>query len=155
MLNYGAAVRLSMSSMILELPRQCAYKKHMARELQHPDRDQIDLSAVLEALSEPIRRDMVVRLLREGEQPCQAMGDAAPKSNLSYHYARLREAGVTRARIVGPYRMTSVRVEDLAARFPGLLDAIVTAAESGARTREKADASSLLPLREKVARSAG
>ena len=125
----------------------------MTRELQHPDRDQIDLSAVLEALSEPTRRDMVLHLLREGEQPCQAMGNAAPKSNLSYHYARLREAGVTRTRIVGPYRMTSVRVEDLAARFPGLLDAIVTAAESAARSRTGADAR--LPSREREVHSPG
>jgi DNA-binding transcriptional ArsR family regulator len=100
----------------------------MAKELYHPDRDQIDLSAVLDALSEPTRRDIVVRLLEVGEAPCQAFDDYAPKTNLSYHYARLREAGVTRTRIDGPYRMISVRVDDLAARFPGLLDAIVAAA---------------------------
>ena len=101
----------------------------MAKELHHPDRDQIDLSAVLEALSEPIRRDIVLRLLEQGEAPCQVF-DYAPKTNLSYHYARLREAGVTRTRIVGPYRMLSVRTEDLNARFPGLLDAIVAAAKA-------------------------
>ena len=100
----------------------------MARELHHPDRDQIDLSAVLEALSEPVRRDIVLRLLVEGEAPCQIFDNFAPKTNLSYHYARLREAGVTRTRISGPYRMISVRTEDLAARFPGLLEAIVVAA---------------------------
>jgi DNA-binding transcriptional ArsR family regulator len=102
----------------------------MAKELHHPDRDQIDLSAVLEALSEPTRRDIVLRLLDEGEAPCHAASDRAPKTNLSYHYARLREAGVTRARIVGPYRMISVRVDDLNARFPGLLDAIAAAARA-------------------------
>jgi DNA-binding transcriptional ArsR family regulator len=102
----------------------------MAKELHHPDRDQIDLSAVLEALSEPTRRDIVLRLLSEGESSCQAFEGFAPKTNLSYHYARLREAGVTRTRIVGPYRMISVRVDDLAARFPGLLDAIVAAARA-------------------------
>ena len=129
--------------------------KAMAKELHHPDRDQIDLSAVLEALSEPTRRDIVLRLLSDGEQPCQALGDTALKSNLSYHCARLREAGVTRARVIGPYRMTSVRVDDLAARFPGLLDAIVAAAKA-AQSRDGAeDMDSLLPLREKVARSAG
>lgn len=102
----------------------------MAKELHHPKRDQIDLSAVLEALSEPTRRDVVLRLLEAGEAPCQAFDGFAPKTNMSYHYARLREAGVTRTRIVGPYRMISVRVDDLAARFPGLLDAIVAAARA-------------------------
>ena len=99
----------------------------MPKELYHPAREQIDLSAVLEALSEPIRREIVLLLLEQGEQPCQAFDDYAPKTNLSYHYARLREAGVTRTRVDGPYRRISVRVEDLAARFPGLLDAIVAA----------------------------
>ena len=106
----------------------------MAKELHHPDRDQIDLSAVLEALSEPTRRDIVLRLLSDGELPCQASGDFAPKTNLSYHFARLREAGITRTRVLGPYRMISVRVDDLNARFPGLLDAIVTAARAAARS---------------------
>jgi DNA-binding transcriptional ArsR family regulator len=102
----------------------------MTKGLHHPSRDQLDLSAVLEALSEPTRRDIVLRLLTDGEAPCEALGDLGPKTNLSYHYARLREAGVTRTRAVGPYRMISVRVDDLAARFPGLLDAIVAAARA-------------------------
>jgi DNA-binding transcriptional ArsR family regulator len=101
--------------------------REMAKELHHPDRDQIDLSAVLEALSEPIRREIVARLLAQGEAACQVFDNYAPKTNLSYHYARLREAGVTRTRIAGPYRILSVRSEDLEARFPGLLEAIVTA----------------------------
>jgi DNA-binding transcriptional ArsR family regulator len=100
----------------------------MARELRHPDRDQIDLSAVLEALSEPIRREIVLQLASEGEAACMAFDDCAPKSNLSYHFARLREAGITRARIDGPYRKISLRTEDLAARFPGLLETIIAAA---------------------------
>ncbi len=111
----------------------------MAKELHHPDRDQIDLSAVLEALSEPTRRDIVRRLLNDGESPCQASSDFAPKTNLSYHLARLREAGITRTRVLGPYRMISVRVDDLNARFPGLLVAIVAAARAAARSKETAE----------------
>jgi DNA-binding transcriptional ArsR family regulator len=116
----------------------------MAKGLHHPSRDQIDLSAVLEALSEPTRRDIVLHLLAEGEAPCQALGDFGPKTNLSYHYARLREAGVTRTRPVGPYRMISVRVDDLAARFPGLLDAIVAAARAAKPDAAAAEASGAL-----------
>ena len=104
----------------------------MARELHHPERDQIELSAVLEAPSEPIRREIVAQLLGQGESPCQAFDDKAPKSNVSYHLARLREAGVTRTRLVGPYRMISVRVDDLAVRFPGLLDSIMAASRARA-----------------------
>jgi len=113
----------------------------MAKELHHPEREQIDLSAVLEALSEPIRREIVLRLLEQGEAACQVFDNYAPKTNLSYHYARLREAGVTRTRVVGPYRMLSVRKEDLAARFPGLLEAIVAAARAEAANDNPALAS--------------
>ena len=74
----------------------------MAKEIHHPDRDQIDLSAVLEALSEPTRREIVLRLLEQGEAACQAFDGYAPKTNLSYHYARLREAGVTPPASSGP-----------------------------------------------------
>jgi DNA-binding transcriptional ArsR family regulator len=122
-----------MSSINLELIRALRYGLHMAKELHHPARDQIDLSAVLEALSEPTRRDIVLRLIEEGEAACSALGDCGPKTNLSYHFARLREAGVTRVRLDGPYRKISLRTEDLAARFPGLLDAIVAAARAGER----------------------
>ena len=102
----------------------------MAKEIHHPDRAQIDLSAVLEALSEPTRRDIVLRLVEEGEAACMAFDECGPKTNLSYHFARLREAGVTRVRLEGPYRKISLRTEDLAARFPGLLEAIVAAARA-------------------------
>ena len=121
----------------------------MAKEQHHPDRDQIELSAVLEALSEPIRRDIVLRLIDEGEAICSTFSDCAPKSNLTYHFARLREAGVTRARPEGPYRLISVRTEDLAARFPGLLEAIVAASRS---PRPQPVAESRLVGRERSAR---
>jgi DNA-binding transcriptional ArsR family regulator len=92
---------------------------------------------VLEALSEPTRRDIVLGLLNDGESPCHASCDFAPKTNLSHYFARLREAGITRTRVLGPYRMISVRVDDLNARFPGLLDAIVAAARATAKYLEK------------------
>lgn len=100
----------------------------MARELFHPETEQIDLSAVLDALSDPIRRDIVAHLLATGEDSCGAMNPFSSKTNLTYHLARLREAGVTRTRIDGARRMVSVRAADLEQRFPGLLPAIVAAA---------------------------
>jgi len=106
----------------------------MPKEPHHPDRAQINLSAVLEALSEPTRRDIVLRLAEEGEAACMAFDECGPKTNLSYHFARLREAGVTRVRLDGPYRMISLRKDDLAARFPGLLEAILAAARASAES---------------------
>ena len=117
-----------MSSISLEVMCDPRYEPRMARELRHPERDQINLSAVLEALSEPIRRGIVLQLVEEGEAACMAFDDCAPKTNLSYHFARLREAGITRVRIDGPYRKISLRTDDLEARFPGLLETIIAAA---------------------------
>jgi hypothetical protein len=45
---------------------------------------------------------------------------------------RVREAGVIRQRQEATLRMTSLRREDLDARFPGLLDRILEAAEEEA-----------------------
>lgn len=49
---------------------------------------------------------------------------------MTYHAARLREAGVTRVRIDGPRRMISLRNDDLEARFPGLIAAIVAGSKT-------------------------
>ena len=110
----------------------------MAKELFHPEVDQIDLSAVLDALSDPTRREIIAYLTRVGEDSCGAMAPFSSKTNLTYHLARLREAGVTRARIDGARRLISVRAADLDARFPGLLAAILAAIPAAERLPEEA-----------------
>lgn len=112
----------------------------MSKGIFHPDRDQIDLSAVLEALSEPTRRQMVLDLTEEGEATCGCVGRYGSKTSTTYHIAKLREAGVTRTRIEGSFRYISLREEDLEARFPGLLVTIVAAA------RKERDSEALSPL---------
>jgi DNA-binding transcriptional ArsR family regulator len=101
----------------------------MARKLHHPQLDQIDLSSVLGALSDPIRRSIVRRLADGREMHCGAFHDEGEKSNLCYHFAKLREAGVTRTRIEGPYRLISLRLGELETRYPGLLSSVIAAAE--------------------------
>ncbi|MFE0753816.1 ArsR/SmtB family transcription factor [Inquilinus sp. NPDC058860] len=92
----------------------------------HPDRDQLDLVIIFAALSDPTRLGIVATLSEVGEVSCSSFGDAATKTALSYHYAKLREAGVTRTRIVGTQRLISLRRDDLDEKFPGLLDSVVT-----------------------------
>lgn len=101
----------------------------MARRLYHPQIDQIDLTMVLGALSDPIRRSIVRRLAYDKELHCGAFEDEGGKSNLCYHFAKLREAGVTRTRIEGPFRYISLRADELEERYPGLLSAVIAAAE--------------------------
>ena len=50
------------------------------------------------------------------------------KTNLSYHLAKLREAGITRTEVVGTSRLITLRRADLDSRFPGLLDSIIAGA---------------------------
>ena len=55
--------------------------------------------------------------------------DVAP-STLTHHFRVLREAGVIRQREDGNRRWTALRDDDLQNRFPGLLNAIMTASET-------------------------
>ena len=63
--------------------------------------------------------------------------DLGSKTNISYHLAKLREAGVTRTEAVGTSRLISLRRADLELRFPGLLDSILASARI--LSREPAD----------------
>jgi DNA-binding transcriptional ArsR family regulator len=104
----------------------------MSRSIHHPTRDQIDLPMVLDCLSDPTRLAIVYTLaLREQaatELCCGDFNALSGKSNLAYHFAKLRESGVMQTRIVGTNRLMKLRREDLDARFPGLLDAVIKSA---------------------------
>lgn len=96
--------------------------------IAHPEAEDIALSAVLAALSDPFRLAIVRRLAESGaEIACSGLGDASYKTRLSYHLRILREAGVTRTRAQGTARLVSLRREDLDRRFPGLLDVVLKA----------------------------
>jgi DNA-binding transcriptional ArsR family regulator len=45
---------------------------------------------------------------------------------MTHHFRILREAGVIEQRRDGTSKLTSLRREDLDARFPGLLDAVLS-----------------------------
>jgi DNA-binding transcriptional ArsR family regulator len=97
-----------------------------AAGLHHPERDEIELPGVLHALSDPHRLEIVRRLSAESE-PC-ACGDlrsGLAKSTMTHHFRTLREAGVIEQRRQGTSKLTSLRHEDLDARFPGLLEAVL------------------------------
>ena len=98
--------------------------------LFHPDRSELSLLDVLRALGDPTRLEIARILATEprGERACGSFGLDATKQNLSHHFRVLREAGITRTRDEGRNRYTSLRRADLDARFPGLLDAVLSAA---------------------------
>jgi DNA-binding transcriptional ArsR family regulator len=98
--------------------------------LPHPNTDQISLPIVLGVLGDPTRLAIVRYLASKEGVPlnCSRFLDLGSKTNLSYHLAKLREAGVTRAEVVGTSRLITLRRADLDARFPGLLDSVIAAA---------------------------
>jgi DNA-binding transcriptional ArsR family regulator len=104
----------------------------MSRVLAHPPRDQIQLALVLDCLSDPTRLAIVRHLARSedgSELRCGDFSALSGKSNLAYHFAKLRESGVMQTRSAGTSRLMKLRRDDLEARFPGLLDAVLRAAE--------------------------
>jgi len=94
----------------------------------HPEREAIELSAVLHALSDPMRLRIVTELSSGGERTCSSIDLPIVKSTCTHHFKVLRDAGVIRQRVVGTTRVNSLRREDLEARFPGLLDAVLQGA---------------------------
>ncbi|MBT2207117.1 MULTISPECIES: ArsR/SmtB family transcription factor [Actinomadura] len=104
---------------------------------RHPDRDQIRIDGVLTALGHPVRL-AAVRLLDGGdERNCGSvlteLGIAA-KSTMTHHWRVLRDSGVIIQEPSGRENLLTLRRDDLDARYPGLLDAIL----AGARTDEAA-----------------
>lgn len=97
-------------------------------ELPSPHPDEIDLAAVLHALSDPVRLGIVLDLRASGdERRCGSFEAPVTKSTLTHHFRVLREAGVISQRQEGTARLSKLRTEDLDARFPGLLDAVISA----------------------------
>jgi DNA-binding transcriptional ArsR family regulator len=97
--------------------------------LAHPSRDEIDLAAVLHALSDPVRLLMVRGLAGDLEgRSCGSFDVPVTKSTCTHHFKVLREAGIIRQHQEGTKRVNLLREDDLEARFPGLLATILQAA---------------------------
>ncbi|MDR6290520.1 MULTISPECIES: ArsR/SmtB family transcription factor [Inquilinus] len=95
---------------------------------QHPDRHQIRLENVLAALGHPMRLAVLRALAADGERACGTLLKGVSKSTLTHHWRVLRDSGVIWQRPHGRENLLSLRREDLDARFPGLLDALLGAA---------------------------
>jgi DNA-binding transcriptional ArsR family regulator len=103
----------------------------MPRALHHPTRTQLSLASVLHALGDPVRLAFVQRMAscpKGSAMNCTTVGEVMADLALStrHHHLRiLREAGVIRATPNGKEVLNTLRKDDLEARFPGLLKAIL------------------------------
>lgn len=106
------------------------------RPIAHPTTDEISLAGLLHALADPIRLDIVRRLCTAGcEMNCiTSAADLAglSKSTLSHHFRILREAGLVRSERRGVELLNKLRLDEIEARFPGLLRSILTARDAEA-----------------------
>lgn len=105
-------------------------------DIPHPDIEQIELPLVLTALGDETRLAIIGHLARHGGigMTCGQFLGLASKTSLSYHLARLREAGVIHIRPEGTRRLVTLRRDDLDLRFPGFLDAVIASAALERRT---------------------
>ncbi len=97
------------------------------RTHKHPKREEIDLTRVLYALSDPIRIEIVLTLAKQGTATCAELDAGRPKSSMSHHFRALREAGLIRTTPEGTSHINELRRADIDARFPGLLKSILKA----------------------------
>ena len=99
----------------------------MARTFVHPSAKDLTIDGVLYALSDPIRRNIVMKLLNchEGKMSCVKSCEELSPSTISFHHKILRESGIIRSEKIGVEVINSVREEDLDKKFPGLLESIL------------------------------
>jgi len=96
-------------------------------DLDEPDLQAVPLATVMSALGDDVRLRILHALDVQGETQCGTLDLGVSKATRSHHFKVLREAGVTHTRVDGTRRFVSLRRDELAERFPGLLDALLAA----------------------------
>lgn len=105
------------------------------RPLFHPASEDIRAEDILHALADPVRATIFAEIAAATcAQICAAFSNVnnkpIPKSSLSQHFRVLREAGLIRSERQGVEMRNTSRFEEVEARFPGLLPAILVAYSS-------------------------
>jgi DNA-binding transcriptional ArsR family regulator len=102
-----------------------------------PDLADIDVLTVLQALSDPVRLDIVRQLAacREisgsGELTCGQIDLPVAKSTTTHHLKALASAGIIAGREEGTRKYVHLRRAELDARFPGLIESVLRGASAG------------------------
>ena len=100
------------------------------RQIKHPSIDQVELTDIMYALSDPARLEIVGRLANAGRKmTCGELDLNRPKSSMSHHFKILRAAGIVETLIEGTEHMNALRVEEIERKFPGVLQSILRSLE--------------------------
>jgi DNA-binding transcriptional ArsR family regulator len=102
------------------------------RPLIHPAVEDVTVEGILHALSDPVRAHIFAEFANGmGSHICSTFLEvsdrAIPKSTLSQHFKALREAGLIASERRGVEMHNTARCDEINARFPGLLPAIMNA----------------------------
>ena len=102
------------------------------RAIRHPSLDDIQLTDIMFALSDP-ERVRIVQSLASEKRPmtCLELTGARPKSTLSRHFKVLREAGILFTAVDGKEHLNSLRLAEVERRFPGLMRSILRELREG------------------------
>jgi DNA-binding transcriptional ArsR family regulator len=106
---------------------------HASETLVEPDLEAVDGMTVLQALSDPVRLEIVRQLAgctAGGELKCGQIELPVTKSTASHHFKILHEAGIVGERAQGTSKFMRLRRDELDGRFPGLLDSVLRATAS-------------------------
>jgi DNA-binding transcriptional ArsR family regulator len=106
-----------------------------ATEIPQVDLNEVDVATVLQALSDPVRLEIVRQLAgcgTGGELTCGELELPVTKSTGSHHLKILAAAGVIGERAEGTRKHLCLRRSELESRFPGLIDSVLKAAQAAA-----------------------
>src|SRR5881398_1210298 len=96
--------------------------------LAQPAPSEIRIEAVLAALADPVRLEVVRTLARRPDGiSCGELARTVSPSTRTHHLRTLREAGVISTVAMGTRKISSLRRADLDALYPGLLDGVLAA----------------------------
>jgi DNA-binding transcriptional ArsR family regulator len=101
----------------------------MARTTAKTD---VDVVTVLQALSDPVRLEIVRQVAAqgpEGELSCGQLEVPVGKSTCSHHLRTLNCAGVTAEREEGTRKFIRLQRDELERSYPGLIDSVLRAVE--------------------------
>ena len=98
-----------------------------------PELEDVDVLTVLQALSDPVRLEMVRQLANcpaQGGLQCGQMKLPVKKAAASHHLKVLYEAGLVDGEKQGVHKIITLRRKELDQRFPGLLDSVLQAVQA-------------------------
>jgi|SRR4051794_33407029 len=93
----------------------------LANPLTIPAEEDFNLFEVMSALTDPVRRAIVMQLAEEPGRACSNTDYGVSKSALTRHWRVLRESGLIKQEAQGNRHRNWLRRDEMDRRFPGLL----------------------------------